>query len=69
MTAQHRTDENLDQRLADTDKDPNGPVTLPKRSRLGSRALALVGTTSMAALAVHAFIDGCSTDTTQGKFN
>jgi hypothetical protein len=68
MTAHHTTDENLDQRLADAhpteQPDPIGPVTLPRRSKVGKRALALVGTTSMAALAVHHVIDGSSTWTT-----
>ncbi|GAB2555306.1 hypothetical protein [Kribbella endophytica] len=67
MTAQHHNDENLDQRLADDQTDPIGPVTLPKRSKVGKRALALVGTTSMAALAVQTFTDGCSTWTTVGN--
>ena len=43
--------------------DPIGPVTLPKRSRIGSRAFALVGTASVAALAVHAFADGTTLTT------
>jgi hypothetical protein len=68
MTAQHPNDENLDQRLAGTDQtDPIGPVTLPKRSKVGRRALALVGSTSLAVLAVHNFTDGCSTITTIGN--
>jgi hypothetical protein len=68
MTAQHPNDENLDQHPADL-TDPIGPARLPLRGKLGKRAMALVGTTSMAALAVHAFIDGCSTDTTQEHFS
>lgn len=41
--------------------DPIGPITLPPRSRLGARAMALVGTVSVAALGVAAVTDGCST--------
>ncbi|ADB35525.1 hypothetical protein Kfla_6528 [Kribbella flavida DSM 17836] len=67
MTAQHPHDENLAQPATDLEgTDPLGPVTLPKRSKIGRRALALVGTTSMAALAVQTLADGCSTFTTVG---
>ena len=66
MTAQHPYDETLAPRSTEPDQtDPIGPVTLPIRSRIGSRAMALVGTASLAALAAHVFIDGCSTPTTQ----
>jgi hypothetical protein len=62
MSAQHPHDETLP---ADSDNaDPIGPITLPKRGRIGSRALALVGTASVAAIAVHAFADHCTTFTT-----
>jgi hypothetical protein len=62
MSAQHPHDENLP---ADPDNvDPIGPITPPKRGRIGSRALALVGTASVAAIAVHAFADHCTTSTT-----
>ncbi|TWD79932.1 hypothetical protein FB561_0998 [Kribbella amoyensis] len=47
----------------DTTPDPIGPVTLPKRSPVGRRALALVGTASVAALAVHAVVDGTTLTT------
>lgn len=63
MTAQHQHDENRPADQSDS-TDPIGPITLPKRSRIGSRALALVGTASVAAIAVHAFADHCTTLTT-----
>lgn len=47
----------------DRESDPIGPITLPRRSKIGGRALALVGTASVASLAVHTFLDGCSTPT------
>jgi hypothetical protein len=63
MTAQQHTDDNL--ASADAGQaDPIGPVTLPQRSKIGSRALALVGTASVATLAVHAVLAGASTPTT-----
>ncbi len=62
MSAQHPHEDNLP---ADPgNADPIGPISLPKRSRIGSRALALVGTASVAAIAVHAFADHCTTLTT-----
>jgi hypothetical protein len=70
MTAEHPHADDLAQRPADADQpdtaqpDPIGPITLPKRSKVGARAMALVGTASVAAFAVHAAIDYCSTDTT-----
>lgn len=65
MTAQHRNDEHRDPGPIEGDQiDPIGPISPPQRSRIGSRALALVGTASVAALAVHAVLDACSTDTT-----
>ncbi len=60
MTAQHPHDEALP---ATPDSDPIGPITLPKRSKAGARALALVGTASVAAMAVHALVDTCTTNT------
>jgi hypothetical protein len=66
MTAQHRNDESRAQAPGHVDQaDPIGPITTPIRSKIGSRALALVGTASFAALAVQVIIDGCSTGTTQ----
>lgn len=43
--------------------DPIGPVELPRRTRLGARAVALVGSASMATLAVHVIVNGYSTET------
>jgi hypothetical protein len=61
MTAHHETS---DQRPAEAEHtDPIGPITLPKRGKVGARALALVGTASVATLAVHAIMDGCITTT------
>lgn len=65
MTAQHPNDLPTPLPANAEQTDPIGPVTLPVRTKIGSRALALVGTASLAALAAHAFIDGCSTPTTQ----
>lgn len=31
--------------------DPLGPITLPKRSKIGARAMALVGTVGLSAFA------------------
>ena len=62
MTAQHHNDENLDQRLAADQTDPIGPVTLPKRTKVGARAMALVGTVGLSAFAVAAATtEYCST--------
>jgi hypothetical protein len=64
MTAQY--DENIPAQSDDaTTTDPLGPITLPKRGKVGARAFALVGTASVAAMAFHAFADGCTTFTTQ----
>ncbi|MDX6282261.1 MAG: hypothetical protein QOH03_3332 [Kribbellaceae bacterium] len=65
MTAQHRDDESLTQAPVHVDQaDPIGPVTTPIRSKIGSRALALVGTASFSALAM--MVCETSTPTTQG---
>ncbi|TWD79931.1 hypothetical protein FB561_0997 [Kribbella amoyensis] len=61
MTAQPE-----DPRTAQADAaapDPLGPVSLPKRGRIGARAMALVGTASVAAMAVHFVVDNCTTHT------
>jgi hypothetical protein len=59
-------DDNIPARSEDTETtDPLGPITLPKRSKIGARAMALVGTAGVAAMAVHAFVEGCTTLTTQ----
>ncbi len=58
MTAQNndfQNDECRDQAdQAATETDPLGPIAMPKRSRIGARAMALVGTVSMAAVAMTA---------------
>jgi hypothetical protein len=62
MTVQQHNE--VDQAQAQAEHtDPIGPISLPKRSKVGARALALVGTASMATLAVHAIMDGCGTPT------
>lgn len=63
MTAQH-DDANSTPAPATENVDPIGPITPPKRGKLGSRALALVGTASLAALTAHSVLDGVSTNTT-----
>jgi hypothetical protein len=65
MTAQHRDDKSRDLAPANDQADPIGPITTPIRSKIGSRAMALVGTTSFAALAM--IIADTSTPTTQGN--
>jgi hypothetical protein len=65
MTAQHNQPEDqLATQQVDEQPDPIGPITLPKRSRLGARALALVGTASVLAVGVVELTDGCTTFTT-----
>jgi hypothetical protein len=42
-------------RITATDAtDPLGPITLPKRSKVGARAMALVGTLGLSTFAVAA---------------
>jgi hypothetical protein len=54
MTAQHHTakhdEQHAQQQPADA-TDPLGPITLPTRSRIGARAMALVGTVGLSAFA------------------
>ena len=51
MTAQHHDD--LYDAEPQTDGiDPIGPITLPKRSKVGARAMALVGTVGMSTFAL-----------------
>ncbi|WP_433163030.1 hypothetical protein [Kribbella sp. CA-247076] len=50
MTAQHHTEEPDVQPTTDG-TDPLGPITLPTRSRIGARAMALVGTVGLSAFA------------------
>ena len=65
MTAQHNQPEDqLDTLPVDERPDPIGPITFPKRSRIGARALALVGTASALAVGVIELTDGCTTFTT-----
>lgn len=68
MTAQHNSHEAEPIRnqpepieAPGADSDPIGPITLPKRGRLGSRAAALAGSVGLAAAGIAAFTDGCST--------
>ncbi|GAB3817196.1 hypothetical protein [Kribbella italica] len=68
MTAQHNSHDADPTRnqpdpvdSAEADSDPIGPITLPKRGRLGARAAALAGSVGLAAVGIVAFTDGCST--------
>lgn len=64
MTAQYNQPEDqVAAQPVDEQTDPIGPITLPKRSRLGLRAMALVGTASALAFGVIEITDGCSTFT------
>lgn len=61
MAAQNHDDQTVDQPPTDS-TDPLGPITLPKRSKIGGRALALVGTLGMSAFAIAAVSsDVCTT--------
>ncbi|MFI7066419.1 hypothetical protein ACIBL3_35860 [Kribbella sp. NPDC050124] len=59
MTAQHHTPKNhaeqpdVQQPVQDG-TDPLGPIMLPKRSKVGARAMALVGTVGLSAFAAAA---------------
>ena len=60
MTAQHNQPEDqVSAQPVDEQTDPIGPITLPTRSRVGSRALALVGTASVLAIGGIGFADAC----------
>ncbi|GAA0579119.1 hypothetical protein HPO96_13650 [Kribbella sandramycini] len=60
MTAQHHDDQHSPP--TEACPDPLGPITLPKRSKIGARAFALVGSLGMTAFAVAAVAnDHCST--------
>ncbi|TCO30391.1 hypothetical protein EV652_105385 [Kribbella steppae] len=50
MTAQHN-EEQPDVQQAPESTDPLGPITLPTRSKIGARAMALVGTVGLSAFA------------------
>jgi len=41
--------------------DPVGPITVPKRSRIGARAYALVGAASVLGVGLIEATDVCST--------
>ncbi len=66
MTAQHpQHDDHLDPQSTGAESvaptDPIGPIKLPLRSRIGGRALALVGVVGPAAFGIAAMTDGSST--------
>ncbi len=61
MTAQPTNHE--DQQPVDDQIDPIGPITFTKRSRIGARAFALVGTASVFAVGVIELADTCTTHT------
>jgi hypothetical protein len=70
MTAQHNQPEDLPaDRPTDEQADPIGPITMPKRSRIGSRTLALVGSASVFAIGVIELADTCSTIPTTSVSN
>jgi hypothetical protein len=50
MTAQHHEEQPDVQQVSES-TDPLGPITLPKRSKIGARAMALVGTVGLSAFA------------------
>jgi hypothetical protein len=62
MTAQHHEEQpDLQHQSPDT-TDPIGPIALPKRTKVGARAMALVGTVGLSAFAVAAATtEYCST--------
>ncbi|GAA1596025.1 hypothetical protein GCM10009789_57460 [Kribbella sancticallisti] len=66
MTAQHpHNDDRLDPQSTGAEPiestDPIGPIKLPIRSRIGGRALALVGVVGSAAVGIVAATEACST--------
>ncbi|WP_328330231.1 hypothetical protein OHA70_08200 [Kribbella sp. NBC_00382] len=61
MTAQNLPNEDLPEAEAGAETDPLGPIVVPARSRIGSRALALVGTVGLTALGLASVLDGPST--------
>ncbi|TCC21048.1 hypothetical protein [Kribbella speibonae] len=56
MTAQHHDVQHetpaAEQNTAPDHTDPLGPITLPKRHKVGARAMALVGVVGMSTMAV-----------------
>jgi hypothetical protein len=64
MTAQHNQPEDqVDVQPVDEQPDPIGPITFPKRTRIGARALALVGTAGVLAVGVVELTENCGTFT------
>jgi hypothetical protein len=62
MTAQHDNDGQIDIQSTTPDKtDPLGPIVLPTRTKVGARAMALVGTVGLSALGLAAVADAAST--------
>jgi hypothetical protein len=51
MTAQHKQEQVEIPQQATEGTDPLGPITLPTRSKIGARAMALVGTVGLSAFA------------------
>jgi hypothetical protein len=51
MTAQHNEEQPDVQQHTTDGTDPLGPITLPTRSKIGARAMALVGTVGLTAFA------------------
>jgi len=51
MTAQHHEEQPEVQQQTADGTDPLGPITLPTRSKIGARAMALVGTVGLSAFA------------------
>jgi hypothetical protein len=62
MTAQPNNHE--DHQPAEDQPDPIGPITFTKRSRIGARALALVGTASVVAAGGIGLAETCGPFTT-----
>ena len=60
MTAQHHDVQHETpaekQNAAPDRTDPLGPITLPKRTRIGARAMALVGTVGMSTMAAAVMV-------------
>jgi len=68
MTAQpNKPEDQLAAQPSEDQTDPLGPITLPKRLRVGARAFALVGAASVLAAGVIDVTDGCNTFTTISK--
>jgi hypothetical protein len=61
MTAQNTHDDQPEPHHQPEAADPVGPIQIPLRSRLGSRANALVGLVGVAAFGIVMATDGSST--------